>query len=177
VHHLWFSDKDYERLECYQMESCDKNRTRQEGLLRRCLTIELTSSPPTTHHILWRKSKTLFSIYVRCPNGSALNCMLEFYKQELISLEKIVEKCATILLSSIVWQTEDLSGKAISDLTLVDLNSQWTVAKENLLYKMWLVTIEGTTFNTKSNADFCKRKKLVYDHGQFNELGGNRLWH
>jgi dihydroorotase len=39
-------------------------------------------------------------IYVRRPNGSALlNCMLEFYKQELISLEKIVEKCATILLS------------------------------------------------------------------------------
>jgi dihydroorotase len=60
---------------------------------------------------------------------------MEFYKQELISLEKIVEKCATILLSSIVWQTEDLSEKAIADLTLVDLNSQWTVAKENLLYK------------------------------------------
>jgi dihydroorotase len=64
----------------------------------------------------------------------SLNCMLEFYKQELISLEKIVEKCAIILLSSIVWQTEDLSEKAISP-TWPYLNSQWTVAKENLLYK------------------------------------------
>jgi dihydroorotase len=53
-----------------------------------------------------------------------------------------------------------------ADLTLVDLNSQWTVAKENLLYK-WLVTIEGTTF-TQSNADFVNGK-LVYDHGEFHE--------
>jgi dihydroorotase len=32
-----------------------------------------------------------------------------------------------------------------ADLTLVDLNSQWTVAKKPLV-QMWLVTIEGTTF-------------------------------
>jgi dihydroorotase len=35
-----------------------------------------------------------------------------------------------------------------ADLTLVDLNSQWTVAKENLV-QMWLVTIEGTTLIPK----------------------------
>jgi dihydroorotase len=95
VHHLWFSDKDYERLGMLiKWNPAIKTEQDKEGLLKRCLTIELTSSPRTMHHILWRKSKTLFSIYVRCPNGSALSQLhVRFYKQELISLEKIVEKC------------------------------------------------------------------------------------
>jgi hypothetical protein len=58
-----------------------------EGLLKALLDDELTS-PRTMHHILWRKRKTLFSIYVRRPDGSALSQLhVEFYKQELISLE------------------------------------------------------------------------------------------
>jgi dihydroorotase len=53
-----------------------------------------------------------------------------------------------------------------ADLTLVDLNSQWTVAKENLLYKC-LVTIGGHHFYYQSNR-LCKRK-TIYDHGEFHE--------
>jgi dihydroorotase len=45
--------------------------------------------------------------------------------------------------------TEDLSEGYFADLTLVDLNSQWTVAKENLLYKCGWSPLESTTFNTK----------------------------
>jgi dihydroorotase len=70
VHHLWFSDKDYERLGMLIKWNPAIKTENKEGLLKRCLTIELTSSPRTTHHILWRKAKTLFSIYG--PNGSAL---------------------------------------------------------------------------------------------------------
>jgi hypothetical protein len=84
------------------MESCDKNRTRQRRFIKSYLTIELTSSPPTTHHTLESK-KPYFQSMSGAPMGAALSQLhVEFYKQELISLEKIVEKCAIILLSSIV---------------------------------------------------------------------------
>jgi dihydroorotase len=43
-----------------------------------------------------------------------------------------------------------------ADLTLVDLNSQWTVAKENLLYKCGWSPLEAPPY--QSNTDFCKRK-------------------
>jgi hypothetical protein len=65
-------------------------KTEQDkGLIKALLDDQLTSSPRTMHHILWRKRKTLFSIYVRRPDGSALAQLhVRFYKQELISLEK-----------------------------------------------------------------------------------------
>jgi dihydroorotase len=55
-----------------------------------------------------------------------------------------------------------------ADLTLVDLNSPWTVAKENLLYKCGWSPLEGTTFKTKINKTFVNGN-LVYDNGEFYE--------
>jgi dihydroorotase len=45
-----------------------------------------------------------------------------------------------------------------ADLTLVDLNSQWTVAKENP--QMWLVTIGRHHFTTKVMQTFVNGKLL-----------------
>jgi len=55
-----------------------------------------------------------------------------------------------------------------ADLTLVDLNSTWTVTKENLLYKCGWSPLEGTTFNSKVMQTFVNGK-LVYDNGLFQE--------
>jgi dihydroorotase len=49
----------------------------------------------------------------------------------------------------------------------VDLNSQWTVAKENLLYKCGWSPLEAPLYY-QSNADFVNGK-LIYDHGEFHE--------
>jgi dihydroorotase len=55
-----------------------------------------------------------------------------------------------------------------ADLTLVDLASQWTVTKDNLLYKCGWSPLEGTTFQTAINQTFVNGN-LVYDNGTFNE--------
>jgi dihydroorotase-like cyclic amidohydrolase len=55
-----------------------------------------------------------------------------------------------------------------ADLTLVDLNSQWTVAKKPLV-QMWLVTIEGTTFY-QSNADFVNGKQFMITENSMKTL-------
>jgi dihydroorotase len=95
--------------------------------------------------------------------------MLEFCKQELISLEKIVEKmCHNPATLYRMTNRGFIREGYFADLTLVDFNSQWTVAKENLLYKCGWSPLEGTTFNTKVIQTFVNGK-LVYDHGQFHE--------
>jgi dihydroorotase len=55
-----------------------------------------------------------------------------------------------------------------ADLTLVDLNSPWTVAKDNLLYKCGWSPLEGTTFQTKIKQTFVNGN-LVFDNGIWNE--------
>jgi dihydroorotase len=55
-----------------------------------------------------------------------------------------------------------------ADLTIVDLNSPWTVDKHNILSKCAWSPLEGTTFQTKVTHTFVNGH-LVYDNGQFNE--------
>jgi dihydroorotase len=57
VHHLWFSDKDYERLGMLiKWNPAIKTEQDKEGLLKALLDDRIDIIT-TTHHILWRKSK------------------------------------------------------------------------------------------------------------------------
>ena len=60
-----------------------------------------------------------------------------------------------------------------ADLTIVDLNSSWTVSKENILSKCGWSPLEGTTFQTKVTHTFVNGY-LVYDNGHFNETKKGR---
>jgi dihydroorotase len=65
VHHLWFSDKDYERLGMLiKWNPAIKTEQDKEGLLKALLDDRIDIITTDHAHILWRK-KTLFSIYVR----------------------------------------------------------------------------------------------------------------
>jgi dihydroorotase len=55
-----------------------------------------------------------------------------------------------------------------ADLTIVDLNQNWTVNKGNILYKCGWSPIEGTNFQCKITHTFVNGN-LVYDNGKFNE--------
>jgi dihydroorotase len=76
VHHLWFSDKDYERLGMLiKWNPAIKTEQDKEGL--KALLDDRIDIITTHPHTLEEKEKP-YSIYVRRPNGSALslNCML-----------------------------------------------------------------------------------------------------
>jgi dihydroorotase len=121
-------------------------------------------------HTLEEKQKPYFQSMSGAPMVQhSLNCMLEFYKQNLISLEKIVEKmCHNPAILYKMTKRGFIREGYYADLTLVDLNSPWTVAKENLLYKCGWSPLEGTTFKTKINKTFVNGN-LVYDNGEFYE--------
>ena len=172
VHHLWFSDKDYDRLGMLiKWNPAIKSEKDKQGLLKALLDdrvdIITTDHAP---HALEEKLKPYFQSMSGAPMVQhSLNCMLEFYKQGLISLEKIVEKmCHNPAILYRIKNRGFIREGYFADLTLVDLNSQWTVAKDNLLYKCGWSPLEGTTFLTAIKQTFVNGN-LVYDNGRFNE--------
>ena len=148
-----------------------KSEKDKQGLLKALLDdridIITTDHAP---HTLEEKEKPYFQSMSGAPMVQhSINCMLELYKQGLISLEKIVEKmCHNPAILYRIKNRGFIREGYFADLTLVDLNSQWTVAMDNLLYKCGWSPLEGTTFQTAIKQTFVNGN-LVYDNGRFNE--------
>ncbi len=172
VHHLWFSDKDYHQLgTLIKWNPAIKTEKDKTGLLKALLDnridIVTTDHAP---HTLEEKQKPYFKSMSGAPMVQhSLNIMLEFFKQGLISLEVIAEKMChnPAILYRIANRGFIREGYA-ADLTIVDLYSDWTVSKENILYKCGWSPLEGTHFQTKVTHTFVNGN-LVYDNGRFNE--------
>lgn len=172
VHHLWFSDKDYERLGVLiKWNPAIKTEKDKEGLLQALLDdrIDLVTTDHAPH-TLEEKQKPYFQSMSGAPMVQhSLNCMLEFYRQGRISLEKIVEKMCHNPASLYRMQERGFIREGYwADLTLVDLDSSWTVGKDNILYKCGWSPLEGTTFHNKVTHTFVNGH-LVYDNGTFHE--------
>ena len=172
VHHLWFSDVDYERLGMLiKWNPAIKTKKDKEGLLKALLDdrIDLITTDHAPH-TLEEKQQPYFQSMSGAPMVQhTLNCMLEFYKQGLISLEKIVEKmCHNPAILYSMTNRGFIREGYYADLTLVDLNNTWTVTKHNLLYKCGWSPLEGTAFQTKIEQTFVNGN-LIYDHGIFKE--------
>lgn len=172
VHHLWFSEVDYERLgTLIKWNPAIKTEKDKNGLLA-ALIDDRIDIVTTDHapHTLEEKQKPYFQSMSGAPMVQhSLNVMLEFFKQGRISLEKIVEKmCHNPALLYKIDKRGFIREGYFADLTIVDLNHNWTVNKENLLYKCGWCPLEGTEFSTKVSHTFVNGN-LVYDNGHFNE--------
>ena len=172
VHHLWFSDKDYENLGVLiKWNPAIKTEKDKHGLLK-ALVNDRIDLVTTDHapHTLEEKQKPYFQSMSGAPMVQhSLNIMLEFYKQGLISLEKIAEKmCHNPATLYSIEKRGFIKEGYFADLTIVDLNQSWTVSKENILYKCGWSPIEGTNFQTKITHTFVNGN-LVYQNGYFDE--------
>lgn len=180
VHHLWFSDKDYKRLGTrIKWNPAIKTERDRTGLLKALLDdrIDLVTTDHAPHTLEEKQQP-----YLRAMSGApivqhSLNIMLEFYRQGLISLEKIAEKmCHNPAKLYNIEKRGFIRKGYYADLTIVDLHKSWTVGKENILYKCGWSPLEGTTFQTKVTHTFVNGN-LVYDHGTFNETIKGRALH
>ena len=172
VQHLWFSDKDYKTLgSLIKWNPAIKTEEDKRGLLKALLDdridIVTTDHAP---HTLEEKQKPYFQSMSGAPMVQhSLNIMLEFYKQGLISLEKIVEKmCHNPATLYRIKNRGFIREGYFADLSIVNLHLEWTVMKDNILYKCGWSPLEGTIFKTKVTHTFVNGN-LVYDNGQFDE--------
>ena len=90
-------------------------------------------------------------------------------KEGKISLEKMVQKMCHN--PAILFQIEKrgyIREGYYADLVVADLNSPWTVTKENIAYKCKWSPFEDTTFSSKIVHTFINGH-LGYSNGQFSE--------
>ena len=179
IHHLCFSEEDYkEKGTLIKWNPAIKKKSDKDALFKALLDDKIdviaTDHAP---HTLEEKSNS----YFKAPSGGplvqhALPAILEFFHQDKITLEKIVEKmCHNPAILFDIEKRGYVKEGYYADLVLLDLNSSWVVTKENILYKCGWSPFEGKEFNSKVTHTFVNGQ-LVYDNGDFNEnKRGERL--
>jgi len=179
IHHLWFTDKDYETKGNFiKWNPAVKTENDREGILKAVLDgrIDVIATDHAPHTF---EEKSL--PYLQAPSGGplvqhALPAMLELYHQGKISLEKIAEKMAHNVADCFRIEKRGYVREGYwADLALVNLNTPWTVTRDNILYKCKWSPFEGTTFQSSIAATIVSGN-LVWEMGKLIEgSNGRRL--
>ncbi len=179
VHHLWFSDADYDKYSTKikwnpAIKTTKDREALINGLKNNKIDVVATDHAP---HTIDEKSNT----YFKAPSGGplvqhSLTAMLELYHQNKLSLNDIVNKmCHTPADIFQIKERGYIREGYWADLVLVDLDSSWTVNKNNTLYKCKWSPFENQTFKSKVTHTIVNGI-LVYNNGIFNEsVKGKRL--
>ncbi len=179
VHHLWFSDKDYDEKDTHikwnPAVKTEKDRLGLwEALLDDRIDVLATDHAP---HTLEEKT----NVYTKAPSGGplvqhAVLALLEKVKEGVIPIEKLVEKMSHNPAK--LFQIEKrgfIKEGFYADLVLVDTLKSQTVSKDNILYKCGWSPFEGTTFSSTITHTFVNGN-LMYNNGVFNDdIKGKRL--
>ena len=172
IHHLWFSDKDYDKKGAFiKWNPSVKTENDKKKLIDAVNSnlIDVVASDHAPHTIIEKNNN-----YIKCPSGGplvqhSLVAMLDLYHDGLISLEKIVEKmCHNPAKLFRIKKRGFIKEGYYADLTILDLNKSWTVSKENILYKCGWSPFDGHTFKSSVQSCFVNGN-LVYNSGKFDE--------
>ena len=179
VHHLTFTNKDYEtKGTLIKWNPAVKTRADRQGLWDALLDdrIDVIATDHAPH--TWEEKQ---NVYTKVPSGGplvqhSLPVMLENFRSGKISIEKIVEKMCHN--PAILFQIEKrgfIREGYKADLVLVDDQSEWTVAKDNILYKCGWSPLEGMKLHSKVTHTFVNGN-LAYENGEVKaEKFGERL--
>ena len=172
IHHLWFSDADYANKGTLIKWNPAVKTAKDRDMLWNALLDDRIDVIATDHapHLLEEKN----NVYTKAPSGGplvqhALNAMLEKVKDGTITLEKMVQKMCHN--PAILFQIEKrgyIREGYYADLVVANLNSPWTVSKENIAYKCKWSPFEDTTFSSKVVYTFINGH-LGYSNGVFSE--------
>lgn len=179
VHHLWFTDKDYDCLgNLIKWNPSIKSENNKLGLIK-ALNDNVIDIIATDHapHLLSEKEGNYFQSKSGGPLVQhALVTLLELYHEGYLTLNKIVEKTSHNVAE--IYRIVDrgyIREGYFADLVLVDLNNSWTSTKDQNLYKCGWSPFDNYQFKSKVMKTFVNGK-LVYDKGVINNnTNGMRL--
>jgi dihydroorotase len=170
VHHLWFDDKDYDRLgNKIKWNPAIKTAKDREALLAavndQTLDIVATDHAPHTTEEKQRE-------YLTAPSGGpllqhSLVMMLELHRMGKISIEQVVKvMCHQPAELFNIRQRGFIRKGYYADLVLADPEISWIVQPENILAKCGWSPLEGTQFHTSVTHTWVNGN-LVYKNGKF----------
>jgi len=152
VHHLWFTDSDYARRGTRikwnpAVKTAEDRDGLRAGLLDNYLDVIATDHAP---HTAEEKDNT----YFKAPSGGplvqhALPAMMELSKQGLMDLPVLIEKmCHSPARIFKVQDRGFIRQGYFADLVILE-DAEWTVSKDNILYKCGWSPFEGESFSTR----------------------------
>ena len=172
VHHLWFTDEDYEQKgNLIKWNPAIKSRADRDALRKALIEgrIDLVATDHAPHTLKEKQGSCLLAASGGPMVQHALVVMLELAKQGVFTPELVVEKTAHN--PAILFGIQDrgfIREGYYADLVLIDPNQSWIVAKENLFYKCGWSPLEGEVFSHKIIKTIVNGH-IVYDDGTFDE--------
>lgn len=172
ISHLYFCDKDYERLgtriKCNPAIKSEQDR----DALRRALTDGRIDVIGTDHapHLLSEKQGGCLKAASGMPMVQySLVTMLELANQGVLSMEQVVEKmCHAPARLFNISRRGFLRKGYKADLVLVAPHEPWTVSSDNILSKCGWSPLEGHTFRWKVKRTFVNGT-AVYANNRVND--------
>lgn len=179
IHHLWFNDKDYDRLGTLikwnpAVKTANDQQAILQGVLENRIDVIATDHAP---HLLDEKQST----YFKAPSGGplvqhSLVAMLELSRKGKLPLERVVEKMAHN--PAILFQIKErgfIREGYFADLVLVDLDKPWVLDKTSIMAKCGWSPLEGETFHSSITHTFVSGH-LAFENGMVNNAQmGQRL--
>ena len=173
VHHLWFTDADYEsKGTLIKWNPAIKTKHDRDSLIAALLNdkLDVVATDHAPHTIEEKQSK-----YFKSPSGGpmvqhALIAMLELVSRNKITIEKVVEKmCHAPARLFGIKERGFLEPGYKADMVLLDSDREWQVANNNILYKCGWSPFTGETFHSAVTHTWVNGN-LVYKEGMFNEM-------
>lgn len=168
IHHLWFSDEQYDEKGTFiKWNPAVKKASDRDAIFQAVLDnkIDVIATDHAPHTIEEKQNK-----YLTAPSGGplvqhALMAMLQKVEEKMISIERVVEKMAHAPAD--LFRIEDrgyLREGYFADIVVVDPKQEYTVSKENILYKCGWSPFEGVNFSNSVDMTFVNGN-LVYRNG------------
>ena len=180
VHHLYFSEADYERRGSFIKCNPAIKRAEDRAALRRALAEDRLDVIATDHapHTLEEKQDTS---YFKAPAGlplvqHALAMALELVHDGDLSLPRLVHKVSHGPAELFrVHERGYLREGYWADLTLVDLDAPQRIERSQVLYKCGWSPLEGDVLRSRVSATVVNGELKYRDGKFFGEAGGMRL--
>lgn len=165
VHHLWFSDEDYDRLGTLIKWNPAIKRASDRDALRKAVRDGKLNIIATDHapHLLSEKEGGALTAASGGPLVQhSLLMMLELAKQGHFTVERVVEcMCHNPAKLFEVEQRGFIREGYYADLVLVDSNRPWMVTKDNIASKCGWSPLEGHTFESSVVSTFVNGVEVV----------------
>src|SRR5690554_4704736 len=179
VHHLWFTDKDYERLGTKIKWNPAVKSVEDRDALREALTAGKLDVIATDHapHLLSEKEGGCLQAASGGPLVQhSLHVMQELAKDGLYSREFVVDRmCHAPAKLFGVKDRGFIREGYFADLVLINPAESYKVSTENILYKCGWSPFEGETFHNTISKTFVNGE-IAFEDGIVSEkLSGKAL--
>ncbi|GAB6012293.1 dihydroorotase [Viscerimonas tarda] len=178
VHHLWFSDEDYEKYGALiKWNPAIKTKEDRDSLLQGLLTdkLDIIATDHAPHLPEEKQGGCLQAASGGPLIQHSLQVMLDLSKQGKMTKEEVVTKmCHAPATLFRVEKRGYIREGFFADLVLVNPSKEYAVTKENILYKCGWSPFEGHTFSTSVEKTFLNGR-LAFDKGVVNEIRGQAL--